>query len=213
LVEIFQTRGSYECSREDGNPVPEAGGKVPPFPKGYVRNALALGWRVGFTAGGDDHSGHWGTEFRFGPYKQGLLSVETSKRTRQAIFEALRSRRTVATTGSRMLLSYKLNGHPLGSELSLKDHPALISARNLAVDFHGTAPVAQVDVIRNNRVVHSCPGNGQVDLSIAWQDSEPIAKTWMPAAKFCSHPFTFYYVRVSQSDGEIAWASPIWIDP
>ncbi|MCX6899614.1 MAG: DUF3604 domain-containing protein [Verrucomicrobia bacterium] len=212
LVEIFQTRGSFECAPEDGNTVPERPGNVTPFAVGYVRNALALGWRVGFTGGGDDHSGHWGTEFRFGPYKQGMMSVETTERSRRAIFEAMHNRRVVATTGSRMLLTYKLNGRPLGSELSLKDDPALASARKLVVEFHGTAPVAQLDIIRNNKVVYSRPGNGQMDLSITWQDAGPIDKTWMPAAKFCNHPFTFYYVRVTQTDGEVAWASPIWID-
>jgi len=213
LVEIFQTRGSYECPPEDGNTVPERPGKVAPFATGYVRNALALGWRVGFTAGGDDHAGHWGTEFRFGPYKQGLMSVEADERTRPAIFEAMRNRRTVATTGSRMLLTYTLNGHPLGSELSLKGDPELASARKLAVEFHGTSPAAQIDILRNNKVVHCRPGNGQPDLCVTWQDDEPIGNTWMPPAKFCSHPFTFYYVRVTQTDGEIAWASPVWIDP
>jgi len=213
LVEIFQTRGSFECAPEDGNTVPERPGKVAPFATGYVRNALALGWRVGFTGGGDDHSGHWGTEFRFGPYKQGMMSVETTERSRRAIFEAMRNRRVVATTGSRMLLTYRLNGHPLGSELSLKDDRVLSSARKLVAEFHGTAPVAQLDIIRNNKVVHSQPGDGQLDLSITWQDAEPIDKTWMSAAKFCNHPFTFYYVRVTQTDGEVAWASPIWIDP
>lgn len=213
LVEIFQTRGSFECSPEDGNTVPEKAGNVRPFVTGYVRNALALGWRVGFSAGGDDHSGHWGTEFRFGPYKQGMMSVEAGERTRFAIFEAMRNRRTVATTGARMLLTYKLNGSPLGSELSLKEAPAMSAARTLVVEFHGTAPVSQVDIIRNNKVVHSQPGNGQMDLSVTWQDAEPIETTWMPAAKFCAHPFTFYYVRVTQADGEVAWASPVWIDP
>jgi len=209
LVEIFQTRGSFECSPEDGNTVPERPGKIKPFPKGYVRNALALGWRVGFTGGGDDHSGHWGTEYLFRTHKQGLMSVETAERSRAAIFEAMRNRRVVATTGKRMLLTYTLNGHPFGSELNARDN----SSRKLAVEFHGTAPVKQLDIIRNNKVVHSQPGNDQMDLNVTWQDTEPISNTWMPAAKFCNHPFTFYYVRVTQTDGEIAWASPTWIDP
>jgi hypothetical protein len=213
LVEIFQTRGSYECPPEDGNTAAERVTKVQPFATGYVRNALALGWRVGFTAGGDDHIGHWGTEHLFGPYKQGLMSVEAAERTRRAIFEAMRNRRTVATTGSRMLLTYKLNGQPFGSELSLKGDPTLTSARKLVVEFHGTAPAAKVDIIRNNKIVHSRPGNGQRDVSATWLDTEPIGNTWMPAARYCNHPFTFYYVRVTQTDGEIAWASPVWIDP
>ena len=106
-----------------------------------------------------------------------------------------------------------MNANPLGSELSLKGIPELAAARTLAVEFHGTAPVAQIDIVRNNRVVHSTPGNGKTDLNITWQDTEPIDKTWMSAAKYCKHPFTFYYVRVTQSDGEVAWASPVWIDP
>ena len=43
LVEIFQIRGSYECSDEDGNPAPEDTSKCPPFTDGYVRRALAMG--------------------------------------------------------------------------------------------------------------------------------------------------------------------------
>ncbi|MCX7886396.1 MAG: DUF3604 domain-containing protein [Verrucomicrobiae bacterium] len=209
LVEIYQNRGSYECAPKEGNTHPERPGKTEPFPTGYVRNALALGWRVGFAGGGDDHAGHWGTEFLFGAYKQGLMSVEANERSRAAIFEAMRNRRVVATTGKRMLLTYTLNGHPFGTELLAKDNPR----RKLQVEFHGTAPVKQIDIIRNNRVVHSHPGNGQMDIRFMWEDTEPIQKTWLPPAKFCPRPFTFYYVRVTQTDGEVAWASPTWIDP
>ncbi|MFC1453903.1 DUF3604 domain-containing protein [Verrucomicrobiota bacterium] len=214
LVEIFQIRGGYECSKEDGNPVPEKASKYLPYPNGYVQNALALGWRVGFTAGGDDHRGHWGTEFCFGEgYKQGLMSVEARENTRKAIFEAMYNRRVVATTGPRMLLTYSLNGKPLGSELSLKTSPGLTGSRKLVVEFHGTAAVDRIDIIRNNSVVHSASGTGEKDMCVTWEDRDPIDDIWLPAAKFCDHPFAFYYVRVVQQDGEVAWASPVWIDP
>ena len=217
LVEIFQIRGSYECSEENGNPAPERPTNYAPYPDGYVQKALALGWRVGFTGGGDDHSGHWGSEFCFGwgktSYKQGLMSVEAGEQTREALFEAMYNRRVVATTGSRMLLTYVLCGKPMGSELSLKDSPELTSSRKLSVTFHGMAPAERIDIIRNNKVVHSVPGNGKMDVTMTWEDMEPIDKTWLPAARFCDHPFTFYYVRVVQTDREVAWASPVWIDP
>ncbi len=213
LVEICQVRGSYECAPEDGNPLPEKPGTPAPFPTGYARNALATGWRVGFTGGGDDHAGQWGTEFRFGDYKQGLMSVEAPEKTREAVFQAMYDRRTVATSGARILLSYHLNERPIGSELNLKDQPGLAAERRLVVEFHGTAPAATVDIIRNNQVVHSEPGNGRTDLTFTWCDTTPLEKTWMPAAKYCDHPFTFYYVRVIQSDHEVAWASPVWVDP
>lgn len=217
LVEMFQTRGSYECSEKDGNPVPEKADNCLPYPNGYVQNALALGWRVGFTAGGDDHQGHWGTEFRFHwgetDYKQGMMSVEAREKTRKAIFEAMYNRRVVATTGARMLLTYHLNGNPMGSELSLKNISGLAALRKLSVEFHGTAMVDRIDIIRNNNVVYSASGTGFKDLSVSWEDSDPIDDIWLPATKFCDNPFAFYYVRVVQQDGEVAWASPIWIDP
>ena len=141
------------------------------------------------------------------------MSVEARNTTRAAIFASMYNRRVVATTGPRMLLTYNLDGHPMGSELSLQAYPKLITRRHLTVHFHGTAPVDRIDFIRNNRVVHATPGNGVMDITLKWADSEHIDTTWMPAARHCDHPFTFYYIRVIQTDGEVAWASPVWIDP
>lgn len=217
LVEIFQVRGSYECSEQDGNPAPERVAGPPPYPGGWVQNALALGWRVGFTAGGDDHSGHWGTEFRFGmdatSYKQGLMSVQAGALTREALFQAMHDRRVVATTGARILLAYQLAGKPMGSELSIRDNPDMAAERTLSVEFHGAGPVERIEIIRNNRVAHSTAGEGRLDVSFTWTDAEPIEQTWLPPAKFSAHPFTFYYVRAVQTDGEVAWASPVWVYP
>ena len=206
LVEIYQVRGSYECPEAEGNPLDEHF-PDPPFTEGYVRRALALGWRVGFTAGGDDHGGYAGT----GKCKDGLMSVEAAARTREAIWEAMWNRRVVATTGARLLLSWELNGHPMGSELDVGEEPELASCRALKIGFHGTAPISELTVIRNNRVV-LCVHPGTLDGGLSWQDTEPLHDTLLPAAKFCDHPFCFYYVRLAQADGETAWASPIWID-
>ena len=212
LVEIFQMRGSYECSEEDGNPVPERG-SVPPMPEGYVSRALALGWRVGFTAGGDDHAGHAGTDRprQKSSYNAGLMSVQSSARTREAIWDALWNRRVVATTGPRMLLTFDLDGNPMGSELSVATDPGLAERRTLNLEFHGTARASHVDIIRNNEVVHSFPSCGP-DCELSWEDTTPLSETLLPPAKFCERPFCFYYARVVQEDEEVAWSSPIWID-
>jgi uncharacterized protein DUF3604 len=208
LIEIFQTRGSYE--RADDNPVPERD-KRPVKECGYVSRALAMGWRVGFTAGGDDHAGHAGTDFAipFGEarYQAGLMAVLAAGKTREAIWDAMWNRRVIATTGPRILLNYTLNGRPMGSELSGVDGP-----RELHITFHGTAPVERVDVIRSNDIVHTEQVN-ELDGELTWRDDAPLDDVMLPPAKFCDHPFAFYYVRLIQSDGHVAWASPIWIDP
>jgi len=206
LVEIYQVRGSYECSEQEGNTRPERAGQ-PPFEPGYVRRALALGWRVGFTGGGDDHGGYAGT----GRNGDGLLAVEATERTREAIWRALWRRRTVATTGARIVLSYRLSGHPMGSELDASTQQELRSRRELRVVFHGTAPAREIAVIRNNEVVYAARPEA-LDCEFTWTDRAPLHDVLMPPAMHCDHPFCFYYVRATQTDGEIAWASPVWVD-
>ncbi len=215
LVEIYQMRGSYECSAEDGNPLPERGAQDP-ISEGYVRRALAMGWRVGFTGGGDDHRGHAGMEFPVGlepdSYSDGLLCVEAEARTREAVWQALWNRRTVATSGPRVLLTYRVNGHPMGCELSARKHDHLREQRRLKIEFHGTAPAESIDIIRSNRVVRTIASPG-LDCTVEWTDETSLDSDCLPAARFCPNPFCFYYIRVTQADGEVAWASPIWIDP
>ena len=51
---------------------------------------------------------------------------------------------------------------------------------------------------KDNKVVHTdSPNRAQVDFD--WQDND-------------AHPGTsYYYVRLEQADGQLAWASPMWI--
>jgi len=206
LIEIYQVRGSYECSEEDGNPIPERKGDEP-YVDGFVRRALALGWRAGFTAGGDDHGGTAGT----GKSKDGLMCIFAPDLTRKAVWDAMWGRRVVATSGPRILLWYEVSGNPMGAELDAARDASLQDKRELHVVLHGTAPAKQVDVIRNNEVVHSERPDA-LDCELRWTDETPLKDALMPPAQFCDHPFCFYYVRVVQQDGEAAWASPLWID-
>ncbi len=132
----------------------------------------------------------------------------TCLRSRESIWDALWNRRVVATSGPRILLTVELNGHPIGSELKVSSEPALAKSRRIKVAFHGTAPIERIEIIRNNKVVHSTK-----QAEFTWQDTEPLEEILMPPAKHCPHPFCFYYVRAVQTDHQTAWASPIWIDP
>ena len=110
-----------------------------------------------------------------------------------------------------MILRWTLNGKPMGSELSLTDDEELSRSRRIAVEFHGTAGVERIDIIRNNELAARFE-NLEMDSTVEWEDAEPLENVLMGPAKFCASRFCFYYIRVVQTDGEAAWASPIWIE-
>jgi hypothetical protein len=71
----------------------------------------------------------------------------------------------------------------------------------LRISVQGTAPIAKLHVIRNNRYVLSTePRSKQVRLTYTDDDASLRAGQ--------TH---YYYVRVEQADGNLAWASPLWI--
>jgi hypothetical protein len=52
--------------------------------------------------------------------------------------------------------------------------------------------------VKNNKDFVIFPGNGP-DLQFEYAKTEPPKET------------DFYYLRVIQTDGEMAWSSPVWI--
>jgi len=68
----------------------------------------------------------------------------------------------------------------------------------LEVRVEGTGAIDQVDVIKNNKFVfNACPRTASARFTFEDADSKP-GESW-------------YYVRVQQSDGQMAWSSPLWI--
>ncbi|MBC8229909.1 DUF3604 domain-containing protein [bacterium] len=221
LVEIYSCWGNSERSVHDGNPFPVRPSGVESnaidageVPSGFVQRALALGWRVGFTAGGDDHVAHAGDEILIGGkpwlYKAGLMAVYATENTREAIWDAMWNRRVYATTGPRIILNLQLNGHLMGSELCLSAHPDLSSKRKLTVAVRGTDTIKSIEIVRNNKDIYTHCADTP-DIVFDWEDTDPLANVNLPPALHCPVPFTFYYIRVTQADGEMAWSSPIWI--
>lgn len=216
LVEIYSVWGCSERSVNDGNPFPVKGpnrekldsGEVP---KGFVQKGLELGWRVGFTAGSDDHTGHPGElVYTAGPpweYQGGLTAVYAGANNRKSLWKGLWDRHCYGTTGARMIVEFDVNGHPMGSVLPTS---GALDSRKLRVVVHGTAAIKTIEIVRNNREIHVVTP-GTLDVRFELTDSEPLKEINLPPTVHSPEPFTFYYIRITQEDGEMAWVSPVWI--
>ncbi len=204
LIEIFSVWGSSEYR---GNPdwcgLPEDRGIS-------VQEFLARGYRLGIIASGDNHDclpGWLATGHRYAPFvrnRGGLVAVYAKKPTRKDIFDALWNRRTYATTGERILLDFRVNGHMMGEEFKVKSSKI---NRKISVKIAGTSRIERIDLIRNNLEIYTHRGKSEVE-EFEYRDKEDLSKIMLKIA----HPAVFYYVRVRQEDGEMAWSSPIWVE-
>ncbi|MBU0478456.1 DUF3604 domain-containing protein [bacterium] len=194
LVEIYSKHGMSEYY---GNPKP-----LIRCQKGnFVQDALARGYRLGFTAGSDTHIGRPGSDmeenaiyFQETKGKSGLTAVYAEELTRTSIFKALYERRCYATTGERIFLKFSLNDFPMGSEILLERE----SKPDIKIEVHGTEKIKEVSIINNGKTFFKdSPGKQSVSYDLKGKKPKDN---------------DYYYVRVVQEDEETAWSSPIWIN-
>jgi hypothetical protein len=217
VVEIYNAWGSSECTAKQGNPFPiqskrKQGAKT--YEPGTLLAALGAGHRFGFVAGGLDDRGafeHLLDEDQ-PQYAPGLTAILADTFTRDGLISALQHRKCYATTGVRTILGFELAGHHMGSELSLTAKPGLAFNRHLSGFVVGTAPISKIEIIRCGKVLETISGaSGSEVLDYSYDDMDKLDKISL-AAGANEHPFVYYYVRVTQEDGNVAWSSPIWID-
>jgi hypothetical protein len=191
LTEVVSVHGSSEAADSPGRIYSAQQGN-------FVRDALGKGYHLGFVGSGDSHDGHPGLAQLSGSVTGGLAAILTEDLTRRSVLEALRARRVYATSGARILLQVELDGAPMGSTVNVA---ASGPERVLAVKVVGTAPIAEIHLIRSGRVVDRRPGEGRDELveRFVFQPDELAAGEYL-------------YVRVVQSDGGLAWSSPIFVE-
>jgi hypothetical protein len=151
-------------------------------PLGMIWNALAMQYRIGFQASSDHISTHISYAI--------ALAEDT---TRAAVLNAFRARHCYAATDN-IIMDVRSGDHLMGDEFDAR------GPVQLKVLVHGTGPIARVDVIKDFRYAFSTEPH-QPRVEFQWTDAErgrPAGLSW-------------YYVRAIQQDGELAWASPIWV--
>ena len=208
LAEVYSCWGSAErwgTSRSNTHPTRHPGGTI--------QAALAFGLHLGLVAGSDTHTGFPGNAVRIRTQPRhpgGLTAVYADAFTRPALWAGLKRRRCYATTGARIILHFEIEDYPMGSEIDLggPDDP-LIKGRAVSVKVYGTSRISRIDVVRNNADICSYRGDNDV-VQFRWVDAQDLTRISVPRPA-CRHPLTYYYVRVLQEDGEMAWSSPIWL--
>ena len=189
LVEIYQ--GDRVSAEYEGAPkaaierdvTNQAGGFRP---KGYVWNAWAKGYKIGVQASSD----HLSTHISYS-------CTIAEEFTREGLLDAMRKRHNYAATDN-IVLDYRMQagGREYLQGDIVPNKPASVELR---VRILGTAPVRQVDVIRGQDFVYTLQ-NQTDEVDFTFVDQEPRSGE------------TYYYVRVQQADGQMAWSSPIWVN-
>jgi hypothetical protein len=186
LVEVFSVHGNSERFRGERM-------IYSPVEGHFVQDALARGYRLGILASGDGHIGHTGRWTS--DYTQGLVAFQAKELTREAIWEALTSRRVYGTSGARVLLDFTVNGHPMGSDVP---DDAMHAPRSIEIRVLGTAPLAAVHLIKNKQEIQTFVCEGQLE-TFQFVDNSRGKRG------------DYYYARVVQTDGHMAWSSPVWL--
>lgn len=163
---------------------------------------LQQDYRLGIIASSDNHTGRPGYGFLANPYLPNagpleigtaLVGVIADDLNRDAIFDALYDRHVYATTGDRILLSFKAGAALMGDEIVASEMP------ELHVEVSGVEAVQRVEILRDTEIVHVAEFE-TLDVTMSWRDPSqlPIGRT------------AAYWVRIVQVNGEEAISSPIW---
>ena len=92
-----------------------------------------------------------------------------------------------------ILADVRSGNHLMGDQFDTTVLPTI------KVKLVGTAPFAKVTIVRDNKYVYTVEPKKQT-VEFTWRDEKPEAGKQ-----------SYYYVRGEQQDGEIVWASPMWI--
>lgn len=183
VMEIYQSRRqNYEY---DGAPQPP--GVEQRWGKragSWAWDALAKGLRIGFIASSDHMSSH-----------MSYAAVYVEDVSREGVFEGLRQRHTFAAS-ENIIVDFRLAAAT--REYFMGEEARISHAPRFKLNIIGRKPIDTVEIVRNGEFIFTAkPARDRVTLEFT--DAQ------FPAGE------AYYYLRVKQTDGNLAWSSPIWI--
>ena len=164
-----------------------AGGYYPSYEQ-YIM-ALDKGWHVAPTNNQDNHKGRWGNA------NDARDVILTDDFTEDGIYAALRARRMYATEDKNLELDYTVNGNMMGSII---DVPEKLNFEISFNDPDRTDSIAKVELVVNS---------GKV--AYTWDSAAALAKGSVSVE--LAPEYTYYFVRVTEGDGDLAVTAPVWV--
>lgn len=160
----------------------------------YFRRALSLGYHVAPTI---DHDNHRTT---FGRISQTRTVILASALHRDTLMAALRQMHFYASDDWNARLSFTVNGAMMGSDF------------NAATDNQIAVSVSDVDAgdnVSKIEVFYGVPGSGTLP-TVLTSNNNSSSLTF-------THTTTvgnayYYYIRVTQVDGDLLISAPIWVN-
>lgn len=153
----------------------------------YYDLALDKGWHVAPTNNQNNHNGQWGDASR----ARTVILAETL--TEEALYDAMKDRRVYATQDSDLTVYYTLNGAVMGSILPKSEEAEITVFLSDPTD----------EAIGN---VEAVTDKGEV---LAQQRVETPTKMLEMSV---SGGHNYYYLRITQPDGDVAVTAPVWMD-
>jgi hypothetical protein len=181
---------NYTPHKLAGNEHPKPPGVITDFDAGFAKKpgynngVYQKALEVGHKLSVFASSDHIATHTSFG-------GVYVEDFTREGIIAGFKARRTCAAT-DKIFVELSSDEHLMGEVFETTAKPTLT--------FHivGTAAIKRLTLVRNEQDHHVMESNTQT-VSDTWTDSSPIKGE------------NRYYLRIEQTDGNMAWSSPLWI--
>ena len=165
-----------------------AGGYYPSYEQ-YTM-ALDKGWHLAPTNNQDNHKGKWGNA------NDARDVVLTDDFSEEGIYEAIRNYRVYATEDKNLEIGYSVNGMLIGS--IIEEVPEVLNFDVTLFDPDSSDSISKVEVIVNS---------GKV--AYTWSDPAQLATGVLTAE--LAPDYSYYYLRVTQGDGDIAVTAPVWV--
>jgi hypothetical protein len=165
-----------------------------------AQDALALGYRLGFTGGTDNHCGWPGRAYAeceqsgvHEPKSVILTGLWTEERAREPVFHALQERRCWAVWDTRALVDFRVQDVPAGGELSVAAGTELTADLRLSAED----ALRVIEIVRDGEVVWS------------GQSESPDVELSVPLG--AATATTYVYLRALEHKGGIIYVSPVFV--